>query len=689
MNRTLVEKVRCMLSNAELGRIFWAEAIDYACHLVNRLPSAAIGKKTPKEMWSGHPARDYIHMKVFGYPAYYRIKNDKLEPRAKKAIFIGFRRGVKGYKLYDQAERKIFISRDVTFDEASLLKPRYSEQVESSKPITTTDQKKFDVTPFVPPVTHTPDKVYDETADEVPDTNDQEVEEVEAESQVQDSIARSWTRRQNVPKPAWLRDHVAFALSASEAEIPCHFKEAVESSEADFWRDAMDEEMTSLKKNATWRLVKLPPGFAQREGIDYDEMFSPVVKHLSIRVLLALVARYGLILEQLVVKTAFLHGDLQEEIYMKQPPGYEAQSDLICKLDKSLYGLKQSPRQWYRKFDQFVLGQKYTRSQYDHCACFKKLATGEFIYLLLYVDDMLIAASSQSEIDRMKRQLSKQFEMKELAEARKILGMEICRDKEAGKIWLTQRAYIEKMLKMFGIDDTTKAVTLPLATHFQLSPDLCPKDDQERKGMKLVPYASTVCSLMYLMVCTSPDIAQAVGVVSRFMHDPGQGHWQAVKWILRYLKGTVDVGLVYERQQSSVGLCMSYTDSDYAGDIDRRRSTTGYLFTLAGGPVSCRSTLQSIVALSTTEAEYMTVTKAMKEVIWIQSAIFLASNPVHHAHTKHIDVRYHFVRDLIETYEVLLKKIDTKKNPADLLTKVLSVQKFTYCKGLVNVRAQR
>ncbi|KAK8914559.1 hypothetical protein KSP39_PZI024198 [Platanthera zijinensis] len=416
MNRTLVEKVRCMLSNAELGRIFWAETIDYACHLMNRFLFAVIGKKTPKEMWLGHPARDYVHIKVFGCPAYYHVKNDKLELQAKKTIFIGFRRGVKCYKLYDQTERKIVISRDVTFDETSLLKPRDSEQAESSKSITTTIQnKEFDVTPFVPLVPPTSDEVDDETAYEI----------------------------------------------SGRKTIEC--KSVYAKKEGS--HGAADVRYTS-------RLVA--KAFAQREE------------------------QYGLILEQLDVKTTFFHGDLQEEIYMKQPPEYEAQSDL-----------------------------KYKRSQYDHCAYFKRLDTGEFIYLLSYIDDMLIAASSQSKIDRMKRQLSKQFEMKELG------------------------AYIEKVLKRFGIDYTTKAVTLPLTSHFQLSADLCPKDDQERKRMKLVLYASAVDSLMYLMVCIRPYIAQAVGVVSRYMYDPGQGHRQTVKWILRYHKGIVDVGLVYERQQSS------------------------------------------------------------------------------------------------------------------------------------------
>ena len=319
---------------------------------------------------------------------------------------------------------------------------------------------------------------------------------------------------------------------------------------------------------------------------------------------------------------------------------------------------------------------------------------------------MLIAAKSQTEIDKLKAQLSAEFEMKDLGEAKKILGMEINRDRESGKLWLTQKQYLKKVLQRFGIHVNTKAVSTPLAPHMKLSNLLSPTTDEERAYMAKVPYASAVGSLMYAMVCTRPDISQAVSVVSRYMHDPGEGHWEAVKWIMRYLKNTVDVGLEFE-QDKSLGLCVvGYCDSDYAGDLDKRRSTTGFLYTLAKAPVSWKSTLQSTVALSTTEAEYMAISEAVKEAIWLhglledlgvghkqlevfsdsQSAIHLAKNQVFHARTKHIDVRYHFVREILEEGEILLQKIHTTENPADMLTKVVTRTKFEHCLDLVSVR---
>ncbi|XP_041995810.1 secreted RxLR effector protein 161-like [Salvia splendens] len=195
--------------------------------------------------------------------------------------------------------------------------------------------------------------------------------------------------------------------------------------------------------------------------------------------------------------------------------------------------------------------------------------------------------------------------------------MEITRDREGGKLWLTQKQYLTKVLQRFGVNDDSKSVSTPLSPHLKLSSQLSPKTEDEREYMAKVPYANAVGSLMYAMVCTRPDISQAVGIVSRYMHDPGKGHWQAVKWILRYIKDTVDIGLLFEQDKSLGHFAVGYCDSDYAGDLDKRRSTTGYLFTLANAPVSWKSTLQSTVALSTTEAEYMAITEAVKEAIWL------------------------------------------------------------------------
>ena len=532
---------------------------------------------------------------------------------------------------------------------------------------------------------------------------------------------------------------VAYALPIADDDVPSTYTEAISNSDGVKWKQAMNEEMQSLHKNRTWEFMSLPKGkkaigckwvyakkegfpgkneirykarlvakgYAQKEGIDYNEVFSPVVKHSSIRILLALVAQYDLELVQLDVKTAFLHGDLEEEIYMTQPDGFKVadKENWVCKLTKSLYGLKQSPRQWYKRFDQFMKGQRYTRSKFDHCVYFQKLQEGSFIYLLLYVDDMLIASKSKVEIERLKTQLNLEFEMKDLGEAKKILGMEIWRDRAHDRVSLSQKQYLKKVLQQFGMNEQTKPVSTPLASHFKLSAQLSPSTNTEREYMLQVPYSNAVGSLMYSMVCTRPDISQAVSIVSRYMHNPGKGHWQAVKWILRYIQKTVDVGLLFKQDNTLGKGVIGYVDSDYAGDLDKRRSTTGYVFTLAGGPISWKSTLQSTVALSTTEAEYMAVTEAVKEAIWLQgmvktlgldqehinmycdsqSAIHLAKNQVYHARTKHIDVRFHFVREIIEEGKICLQKIKTADNPADMMTKVVTTIKFEHCLNLINI----
>ncbi|KAG8496781.1 hypothetical protein CXB51_008001 [Gossypium anomalum] len=334
-------------------------------------------------------------------------------------------------------------------------------------------------------------------------------------------------------------------------------------------------------------------GYSQVPGVDFTDVFSPVVKHSSIRALLGIVAMHDLELEQLDVKTAFLHGELEEDIYMQQPGFYSFRKRGLCLLAEKV------PLR-FETVTKAVVQEKNN--------------DGSFVYLLLYVDDMLIAAKDKGEIRKVKAQLSEEFEMKDLGPAKKILGMEILRDRKTSKLYLSQKGYIEKLLCRFNMR-SAKPVSTPLAAHFRLSSALSPQSDDEIEYMSHVPYSSAVGSLMYAMVCSRPDLSYAVSAVSRYMANPGKEHWKAVQWILRYLRGTTDVCLQFGRTEDGV---IGYVDADFAGDLDRRRSLTGYVFTIGGCAISWKATLQTTVALSTTEAEYMAITEACKEAIWLK-----------------------------------------------------------------------
>jgi len=346
-----------------------------------------------------------------------------------------------------------------------------------------------------------------------------------------------------------------------------------------------------------------------------------VVRHTSIRVVLALVAHFDMALELMDVKTAFLHGDLEEQIYMEQLEGFSqpGQEHLVCKLKKSLYGLKQSPRQWYKRFDSYMIKIGYKKCEYDCCVYVRSLDDGSYIFLLLYVDDMLVAVRSMKEVNKLKALLSKEFNMKDFGTAKKILGMEICRDRNTRKWWLSQAGDVKKVPKRFSMENA-KLISTPLANHFRLSTSQCRKTIEETEYMSKVPFARAVECLMYVMVCTRPDLAQVVNVVSKFMANPGRQHWDAIKWIFRYLKGTIGYGITFARLKSDVSVVGS-VDADYAVDLDDKRSTTGYVFSLAGGSICWRSMIQSTVTMSTTEVEYMAAIEAAKEALWLRGLV--------------------------------------------------------------------
>ncbi|KAH9728537.1 hypothetical protein KPL70_009073 [Citrus sinensis] len=366
-------------------------------------------------------------------------------------------------------------------------------------------------------------------------------------------------------------------------------------------------------------------GFTQREGVDYTEVFSPVVRHTSIRIILSLVAVYDMHLEQLDVKTTFLHGDLQEEIVMSQPEGFvNAQHpDWVCLLQKSLYGLKQSPRQWYLKFDSYMQELNFQKFNYDCCVYLRKTYGEE-------------------------QQLRDKFDMKDLGPVKKILGVEMIRNRTARTLFISQEKYVNKVLEKFGMLNC-KPVSTPMAAHFRLSSQQCPSTESEQTEMLKTPYANSVGCLMYAMVLTRPDLSYAVSLVSRFMSNPGKEHWRA--------------------------------------DL---------LFTLNNCTISWKASLQSVVALSTIEAEYTAAAEAFKKAILLrgminelgykkssiailcdsQSAISLSKNQVHHEKTKHIDIKLYFIRLEVSKGTVKLVKVHTSNNVADMLTKPVPMAKF-------------
>ncbi|CAJ2671557.1 unnamed protein product [Trifolium pratense] len=535
-------------------------------------------------------------------------------------------------------------------------------------------------------------------------SQDENLGEAPESSQVQ--LRRS--NRQRQPSTKYYSDEYVTWTDEGEPE---YFQEAMESDENQKWLDAMNDEMKSLHDNHTYDLMKLPKGkralenrwiyrvkhesnsesprykarlvvkgFRQRKGVDFNEIFSPVVKMSSIRTMLGLAATLGLEVEQMHVKTTFLHGDLEEEIYMKQPDGFQVKrkEDYVCRLRKSLYGLKQAPRQWYKKFESVMSEQGYKKTTSDHCVFVRKFSNDDFIILLLYVDDMLIVGKNISNIDRLKKQLGESFAMKDMGEAKQILGIRITRDRKEKKLWMSQEHYIKRVLQRFQMENS-KAVSTPLATHFKLSSKQSPSNEDETFDMKRVPYASAVGSLMYAMVCTRPDIAHVVGTVSRFLSNPGREHWNAVKWVLRYLRGTTGMRLCFGGDKPTLE---GYSDSDMAGDIDFRKSTSGYMIKFAGGVVAWQSRLQKCVALSTTKAEFIVITEACKELLWLkkflqelgfvqdkyvlfvdsQSVIHLGKNPTFHNRSKHIDVRYHWIRDVLDAKLLELAKVHTDDN---------------------------
>ena len=334
----------------------------------------------------------------------------------------------------------------------------------------------------------------------------------------------------------------------------------------------------------------------------------------SIRILLSIAAVLDYEIWQMDVKTAFLNGHLEENIYMQQPDGFiqKGQEHMVCKLQRSIYGLKQASRSWNIRFDQAIKSFGFIQNIDEPCV-YKKIQEKFVAFLILYVDDILLIGNNIGVLTTIKSWLAKQFDMKDLGEASYILGIKLLRDRKNKTLALSQAVYIDKILARFSMENS-KTGLLPFRHGITFSKDQSPKTSEEIERMRRVPYADAVGSLMYAMLCTRPDICFAVMMVSRYQFNPGPQYWTAVKHIIKYLKRTKNYMLVYSGDEL---IPVGYTDSDFMSDKDSRKSTSGYVFTLGSGAISWMSVKQSCITDSTTKAEYVATSEAAKEAIWL------------------------------------------------------------------------
>lgn len=760
---TVLGKARCIIRDAKLPKYFWCYAVKFANYVRNRIPTKGNEgtSLTPLELFTNQRP-DLKNLRVFGCVCFVYLEkekrdNKKFGDRARKAIFLGYPSNSLGYITFFPDECTVYISRNVDFDEdlpgGSLLKEESidnSIHVSSNTPASTssitTDNSEIPL--------RIENHINQSQIPSAP-TESSEIQNVLPTDSEDQHIMQSYTTSSGrVSKPTgqwWITNSESAnaIMHANKIKEPKTYAQALTSPEQEQWKEAIHTEFNALHENDTYELTILPnnrkpigctwafkvksdahncverfkarlcaQGFTQIEGLDYHETFAPVVRSNTTRVMAAICAVKGFKIYSYDVKSAYLNAKVEEEIYMKLPKGYleyisdtnkkdlayynkNKNNNLVLKLNKSLYGLKQSGRNWDSLFSKWLCNKGFIQSKVD-ASLFYRINFTLDIYIVIskYVDDINLFTNDTNAREQFEVALQSDFKITNLGELNWSLGINISQNDD-GSILFQQVKYINDVLERYNMCDS-KSTTTPM-TLSKLTNQNCPKPNSiEKNQMSKIPYRHAIGSLLYISTWTRPEIAYAVQRCAAYVENPGQDHWTAVKRIIRYLKGTINSGINFV-PNGTLNLT-GYCDADWGGDTDSRKSFTGYIFKLAGNTITWRSRKQPTVALSTAEAEYMSLAEAVQEALYLrqllhelgytqtepttifidnQSAIKIAENPVQHQRTKHIDIKHHLVRDNIQNKHITLKYLPSTEMIADILTKPLPGPRFINLKSLI------
>ena len=746
--RTTMDDVRTLINDSNLSHSYWAEAAAYSIDVRNLIPSRRHPGSIPAESFSGD-RQSVAHLRVFGAKCWAKIPTalgvSKLDPRSTECRLLGYASGKGNYKVQDVQSRRVFVSRDVVFEEGQPRRTSASVG-EQTVPVFDTLTPPADNGPVTPDPPHD-DHGLTTALDQTDQTNiDQpHIPDIPAEprrstrtSQPSKASLQSieYQKREIAGKDegkdwatiaipgSYPEDHedIMACLTDTKAShhIPQSYKHAM-ATDPERWMIPMKVEMDTLKTKRTWDLVKAPAGanimasmwvydikwdgegnrikdkarlvgkgYTQQLGVDYNETWAGVTRLESVRMTAAIAAKRDLKLWRIDFVGAYLNSLTKEDIYMKQPegfiePGYE---DYVCKLIHTIYGTMQGAHDWYETLRETFNKLGYTTSHADPCVRFKT-EDGNYTITDTYTDDIFGASNDEQEVKRRKDEIGKVWEIKDVGENEYFLGMRVQQDLKLGTIRLTQRPYWEHVINRFRLEHITPRNT-PLPTGISLDTNMSPKTESEREQMNDKPYRSVLGSVMWGQLATRPDLSFSISLLARFQANPGVEHWNALMHVIGYVKNTLDYGLTYSRDADLSP--HAFVDADYGGCKDTRRSTSGYVFLMAGAPVTWSSKRQATVALSTVEAEYVAMSRCAQQMVWMHSwlrevkidystpglirgdnrgAIALTKNTKDHSKVKHIDIRHHYIRELLQSGIIKFEQVSSADNLADLFTKSL------------------